>query len=751
MTNNPEMQKPHGGVASGKSSTCNGADNSKHTANHQDGKTPPMQVTLFKKVNAQSGVLKETTWQGFCEKIKNVPAYSSKNDQPLLKLGCYEDNSRKEGSALKEISGIEIDYDAGDVPLAEAAKRLRKAGIEALVCSTFTATSDNHKWRALLPLSKKYDAKHRAAWTAAADKALGNIAASESYTDKQIYFYGRGEGEYLVEHCLGECLDNSPKMREVAADYAMNGKQKPKPKPAANYTHAGTSSGGDKLEEVRSALTALDPSDNDTWTEVMFSIAGSFGEAGYPVFDEWSAAAANYDEVINRKRYTSCIGSSKTIRTVFRMALDVGWKKQGKDKKPQQQYDQSFTAEAVSGAEAEYYREPDIKHQRQQGQSEGNHIKLVSASRIEPKRLEWLWHNNIPKNALTLFVGMPKTGKTMLSLTLAAIVSAGGKYPDGTQALAGKVLFWSGEDDVQDTILPRLKAAGANLDNVMIIDSTVSDGETHPFTPAEDMAMLIDTIERMEEKPVLLIIDPIVSVVKEMNNALEVRRGLDPLRTMAQTYKMAVVGITHFRKSRGESGLGEQIIGSSAFLQVPRVVFYTLKIPESDGQCVFFRGDANMAASDDGFTYAIESSEADFPEHQMVIDTASVIWGDCVKGDDLQALINPDNKGDSSPVQAEAEGLLKEFLTGGEKLKDDIDSEAKRRDITKISLTRAKKALGIKHRKRKKSEPNAGKFVWYFPDKQHVDQADPVEKDDQVDKHDKHTVRDTEATEVYEV
>ncbi len=688
-----------------------------------------MEWTYFRNLRANQGELRTSSWLEFCDMIRHAEHYGAKNEQPLLKLGSYENNSRAPDSQLIKISGIEVDYDAGKVTLAEAQQRVSAAKIEAFFCSTYNSKPEQPKWRLFVPLSQATDAIHRASWVAAINQVIGNIAAKESFTPKQIFFFGRGDGDYQTVHCQGEYLNRIPAMQAIADDYMLNGQAPPKPKPATHINHFAHAD-NDELARLERALSVLDSADTDTWTEAMFGIAGSLGEAGYSTFDTWSASAPNYNAAQNRKRYLSCIGSTKTVATVFSMAnqVDRDWNKSDKTQR----------SHALS-QQAGYHYQPDIKHQRQQGQSEGSHVKLVAASLIAPKRLEWLWPENIPKNALSLFVGMPKTGKTMLLIMIVAIVSSGGKYPDGTQATIGKVLFWTGEDDIQDTILPRLKAAGANLDNVMFVNDTVSDGECHPFSPADDMALLLDTIERMQEKPVLLVVDPIVSVVKEMNNALEVRRGLEPLRTIAQNYKMAVVGITHFRKSRGESGLGEQIIGSSAFLQVPRVVFYTLKVPDSDGQCVFFRGDTNMAASDCGFTYAIESTEADFPEHQMVIDTATVTWGSRIEGDDLQMLISPDGRGDSAPARLAAEDMLKAFLAGGEQLKEEIDHEAKRQGITTISLTRAKKALGIKHRKRKKSESSPGKSVWYLADQGQPDQVDPVEKGDQVDCVDKVT------------
>ena len=48
----------------------------------------------------------------------------------------------------------------------------------------------------------------------------------------------------------------------------------------------------------------------------------------------------------------------------------------------------------------------------------------------------------------------------------AATISAGGRWPDGSRPDRANVLIWSGEDDVKDTLIPRLIAAGADRSRI---------------------------------------------------------------------------------------------------------------------------------------------------------------------------------------------------------------------------------------------------------------------------------------------
>jgi RecA-family ATPase len=64
-----------------------------------------------------------------------------------------------------------------------------------------------------------------------------------------------------------------------------------------------------------------------------------------------------------------------------------------------------------------------------------------------------------------MLAGHPGLGKSQLTASIAAIVTTGGVWPvDKTRCERGNVVFFSAEDDAEDTIRPRLEAAGADLE-----------------------------------------------------------------------------------------------------------------------------------------------------------------------------------------------------------------------------------------------------------------------------------------------
>jgi len=167
-----------------------------------------MMITIFDSLTKPQGRALKTTWYDFCRARQNENAYPDKKAQPLIKLGAFEGDSRGQGSSLLIIYGIEGDYDAGRMTATAAANLLRSAGIESVVCSTFTSNLDHPKWRVFAPTSRELPADLRQYLVHALDSVLGNVLARESYVPKQTFFVGRNPAEnYVFLHVAGKPVD----------------------------------------------------------------------------------------------------------------------------------------------------------------------------------------------------------------------------------------------------------------------------------------------------------------------------------------------------------------------------------------------------------------------------------------------------------------------------------------------------------------------------------------------------------------
>lgn len=74
---------------------------------------------------------------------------------------------------------------------------------------------------------------------------------------------------------------------------------------------------------------------------------------------------------------------------------------------------------------------------------------------------------------LAVLDGDPGLGKSVLTLDVAARVSAGLELPDGQPCNPAGVVLLSAEDGLSDTIRPRLDAAGADTERIFALSTVV--------------------------------------------------------------------------------------------------------------------------------------------------------------------------------------------------------------------------------------------------------------------------------------
>ena len=88
----------------------------------------------------------------------------------------------------------------------------------------------------------------------------------------------------------------------------------------------------------------------------------------------------------------------------------------------------------------------------------------VMLDTITRMHVRWLWPNRIPLGKVAILEGDPERAKSTITLDIAARVSTGSPMPGETQQRdpAGVVIVCA-EDDLADTIVPRLLAHSADL------------------------------------------------------------------------------------------------------------------------------------------------------------------------------------------------------------------------------------------------------------------------------------------------
>ena len=142
----------------------------------------------------------------------------------------------------------------------------------------------------------------------------------------------------------------------------------------------------------------------------------------------------------------------------------------------------------------------------------GDEYELVSvkASSIKMTIIRWMWPERFAVGKIGIIAGLPDEGKGQTLAFIAAQVTNGGKWPmkEGC-APQGNVIIFSDEDDPNDTLVPRLAAAGADLDRVHIIKLVRNDKNgTRMFSLVSDIEVLRRKIIEIGGV-VLVLIDPI--------------------------------------------------------------------------------------------------------------------------------------------------------------------------------------------------------------------------------------------------
>ena len=128
------------------------------------------------------------------------------------------------------------------------------------------------------------------------------------------------------------------------------------------------------------------------------------------------------------------------------------------------------------------------------------------ASEIEAESIEWLWQGRIAARKLTVIDGDPGTGKSTLTIDIAAKVSTGTPFPDGESCSLGTAILVTAEDGPADTIKPRLEVAGADLSRVVVLSPSLAGGGGLVELP-KDLAVLEETVLKVKAK--LIILDPL--------------------------------------------------------------------------------------------------------------------------------------------------------------------------------------------------------------------------------------------------
>jgi hypothetical protein len=332
----------------------------------------------------------------------------------------------------------------------------------------------------------------------------------------------------------------------------------------------------------------------------------------------------------------------------------------------------------------------------------------VPCSQITPSNVTWLWEPYLARGKLSVIDGDPGTGKSFVTIDLAARISSGAAFPCGGPALApASVLLLSAEDDARDTICPRLLAANSNPAQVGILAAPGLEMDRLPQFP-EDLDCL-DSAIRISSAA-LVVIDPLMAFLPSAvyaNNDQSIRSALSPLAAVAAATGACILLVRHLRKSGGANAIYRGS-GSIGIMGAVRTGLMIARHPDEPELRVMTICKTNIGPPGHSLGYRLvrhETTGQTTIEWSGRLDiTADDLFG---AGVPLRAI---------SRTRERAVEWLRGFLTNGKRRATEVEEAAAAAGIPTRTLTRIKVLAGVESRAVRKK--GVTEWWWYDAERQ---------------------------------
>jgi AAA domain len=319
--------------------------------------------------------------------------------------------------------------------------------------------------------------------------------------------------------------------------------------------------------------------------------------------------------------------------------------------------------------------------------------------------------------------GDPGLSKSMSMLRIAVSVMFGKKFLDGAKpTITGGVVLLSAEDDLRDTIVPRLIAAGApdgQTIPMIHVPSSKTDGTQFSLADLNDRFDLEHMIARADAKPV--VIDPINSYLGERvdsHNDQKIRQVRAPLSEIANRTGCVIVGLRHVSKGGAGGKAVYRGLGTIGYTAAARVNFYIAEHPDEAGVFVFACSKTNLGPKPPSIKYKLDFAKVEgiskpvpFVAHGETCDLTA---------DQLSEAQAQNNKGDDREGSDKVENaveFLRLVLSDGKVSKSEVDKKAALQRIKPMTLRRAQQELKIKPQR------DGNKWWWELPEDAKVAQV----------------------------
>lgn len=337
-------------------------------------------------------------------------------------------------------------------------------------------------------------------------------------------------------------------------------------------------------------------------------------------------------------------------------------------------------------------------------------VQVVRVADVAARELEPLWPGILWVGKPTLLVGDPGLSKSTMVCDVVARVTRHREWPcSGGKTIDGDVLMLSAEDEVADTLRPRLEAAGADLNRVHFLESIIVG--TKGMAQRHSWPSLVEHIDAIAEwlkahsAVRLLVVDPLAAYLTgaDTHKQSEVRAVLGALAQIASRYRVAVLAVMHLNKGLGGNPL-YRVSGSLAFVAAARAAYLIARDPQDRDHRLMLHLKNNLSRDERGFSYVVRTADNDAPYVEWNLERIEQTAGEVLAVAEDET---PRARATSAKEREGAEWLRKELAHGAVEAAS-IYRRSEGAGISERSLKRAALVLGVV------KEPKGFRGAWHW-------------------------------------
>jgi hypothetical protein len=357
----------------------------------------------------------------------------------------------------------------------------------------------------------------------------------------------------------------------------------------------------------------------------------------------------------------------------------------------------------------------------QNSQADGNSTELIviRGDRASEKPLRWMWKPYLPLGKLVHFGGNSSQAKSPVTIDLAARISIGASWPDGTANTQGprSVVLLNIEDDLEDTILPRFRLAGGDKSKLYYVKGTrVPVGESgsleRGLTLESDMQHLTQLARSLPDLGIV-IVDPVTNYLggKKMIVEEDMRALLTPLASLSAELGIVVITVGHFnRREKGTDPL-HRMMGAAAFSGVARAVYAFGSDPDEESKyCHVMTVVRSCGGEGAALRYRTELVTEHCPD-SFTTEIVKVVWTGTSEATAQDAVDSASTQ--DKTQEHEAALMLKSMLRDGRKSANECHAmlKAEGYDLDKLNAGRIRRKAGAESKK----FPSDKHYSWFLP------------------------------------